>query len=115
MLEVERKIANYQMRGYTKLLGFQSHETCIAEMDAADIFIHPSVTAANGDSEGGAPTTILEAQACGLPVLSTTHADIPNVVVPGGSALLTPERDVDALSVNLLTLINDQEGQTRKN
>lgn len=109
MREVKTKISQYQMQGYTQLLGFQSHETMIAEMDAADIFIHPSVMAVNGESEGGAPTTILEAQACGLPVLSTTHADIPNVVVPGNSALLAAERDVDTLCGNLLTLLNDQE------
>ena len=78
-------------------------------MDSADIFIHPSVTAESGDSEGGAPTTILEAQACGLPILSTTHADIPNVVVPEKSALLSPERDTDSLEKNLITLLNEQE------
>ena len=81
----------------------------IEEMDAADIFIHPSVTAANGDSEGGAPTTILEAQVCGLPVVSTTHADIPSIVVPGESAMLAPERDVVTLGNYLCTLLSEPE------
>ena len=97
------------MGAYTKLLGFQQHENMIKEMDKSDIFISPSVTAANGDSEGGAPTTILEAQACGLPVLSTYHADIPNIVIPEKSALLAPERDAETLSNNLMTLLNEQE------
>lgn len=107
--QVERTIDLYQMRAYTKLLGFQTHQCMIREMDAADIFIHPSVTAKNGDSEGGAPTTILEAQACGLPVLSTTHADIPNVVVPGKSALLASERDTETLSNHLCSLLSEPE------
>jgi len=107
--QVEQLIDRYQMHAYTKLLGFLSHQSMIDEMDAADIFIHPSVTAANGDSEGGAPTTILEAQACGMPVLSTYHADIPSVVAPGKSALLAPERDIDSLAQNLMTLLSNQE------
>jgi colanic acid/amylovoran biosynthesis glycosyltransferase len=107
--QVEQTLDQYHMRSYTVPLGFQSHQCMIEEMDAADIFIHPSVTAANGDSEGGAPTTILEAQACGLPVLSTMHADIPNVVVPGESALLAPERDAETLSDHLCTLLGEPE------
>jgi colanic acid/amylovoran biosynthesis glycosyltransferase len=107
--QVERAIERYQMGSYTVLVGFQSHRRLIEEMDRADIFIHPSVTAADGDSEGGAPTTILEAQACGLPIVSTMHADIPSVVVPGQSALLAPERDADTLSRHLCALLRAPE------
>ena len=107
--EIDYTINKRGMHNYTKLLGFISHQQMIAEMNAADIFIHPSITAKDGDSEGGAPTVILEAQTCGLPILSTYHADIPNVVLPGESALLSPERNVDALYNNLVTLIEDQE------
>jgi colanic acid/amylovoran biosynthesis glycosyltransferase len=107
--QIEEKIGRHQMTSYTTLLGFQSHQRMIEEMDAADIFIHPSVTAANGDSEGGAPTTILEAQVCGLPVVSTTHADIPSIVVPGESAMLAPERDVATLGDYLCTLLSEPE------
>jgi len=39
----------------------------------------------------------MEAQATGMPTVSTFHADTPEVVVPGESALLSPERDVDGL------------------
>jgi colanic acid/amylovoran biosynthesis glycosyltransferase len=107
--QIKQMLDRCQMGSYTILLGLQSHQRTIEEMDSADIFISHSVTAADGDSEGGAPTTILEAQACGLPVLSTMHADIPNVVVPGESALLAPERDVETLADNLLTLLSEPE------
>jgi colanic acid/amylovoran biosynthesis glycosyltransferase len=99
----------YQMRGYTRLLGYQPHERMIAEMQAADIFVSPSVTGPDGDSEGGAPTTLLEAQACGLPIVSSYHADIPHVVVPGESALLAPERAVEVLAEHLCTLLGAPE------
>jgi colanic acid/amylovoran biosynthesis glycosyltransferase len=111
--QIEQTIRRHSMDKYTRLLGFQYHERVIAEMNKADILLAPSVTARNGDSEGGAPTTILEAQACGLPILSTTHADIPNVVIPGESALLAPERDGETLGNILLELINHSEKWAR--
>lgn len=79
-------------------LGYLEPEQLIQEMLKADFFLQPSLTAADGDTEGGAPVTLLEAQATGLPVVATTHADIPEVTRPGESALLVPENDVHALA-----------------
>ena len=59
----------------------------------------------NDDAEGGAPVAILEAQATGLPVISSYHADIPEVVVDGESALLAPEKDVGMLAKHLEYLV----------
>lgn len=107
--KIVKFIEQNRMASYVKLLGFLPYEQYLQEMQKADIFVHPSVTAADGDSEGGAPTTILEAQMMGIPVLSTYHADIPNVVVPGESALLSPERDSDGLRQNLARLLEGQD------
>ncbi|MFH1175868.1 MAG: glycosyltransferase [Acidobacteriota bacterium] len=107
--DIERQIISSKMKRIVQLLGFLDHREYLAEMERADIFLQPSATAADGDSEGGAPTTILEAQALGLPVVATRHADIPNVVAPGESALLGPEHDVDALADNILVLLQHQE------
>jgi len=62
------------------------------------------VHAADGDSEGGTPVSIIEASASGLPILSTTHCDIPEVVLDGESGYLVPERDSDALAERLIHL-----------
>ena len=98
--------------GFTKeiiWLGVQPYRKVIEELQRCDILVQPSVTAENGDSEGGAPTIILEAQACGVPVISTTHADIPYITCPNESALLSPERDVDLLTENMWHLFNNSE------
>lgn len=89
-----------------RLLGHLSHQCFLQEMEKGDLFIQPSITTANGATEGGAPTTILEAQALGMPILSTYHCDIPNVTVPGQSALLVPEKDSKALAQALRTLVD---------
>jgi colanic acid/amylovoran biosynthesis glycosyltransferase len=90
-----------------RMLGFLDHARYLEEMQRGDLFVHPSVVDDAGHHEGGAPTTILEAQALGMPVVSTLHCDIPNVTRPGESALLVPERDSEALTRALTALLDD--------
>lgn len=66
-----------------------------------DVFIQPSCYAADRDCEGGAPVVLLDAQATGMPVLSTTHCDIPAEVVHGKTGLLSPEKEVELLASHI--------------
>jgi len=77
-------------------------------------FIHPSRHSETGDSEGGAPIVLLDAQATGMPVLSTTHCDIPGEVLDGRTGLLVPENDWSALagSIARLYAMDDDEYQS---
>jgi len=50
-----------------------------------------------------------EAMAMGLPVVSTWHGGIPEIVQDGVSGFLVPERDVDALVEKLQYLIDHPE------
>jgi glycosyltransferase involved in cell wall biosynthesis len=77
-------------------------------MRTARIFCVPSVTAANGDSEG-LPTVLAEALAMGLPVVSTTHGGIPEIVLEETTGLLTPERDYAAMADALCRLLGDED------
>ena len=81
-------------------------------LQQADIFLLPSVTASDGDTEG-APVSLMEAQACGLPVVSTLHAGIPEIVVDGESGILVAEHDVDQTTAALITLSRDPNLRTR--
>jgi len=77
----------------------------------ADVCLQPSRTAADGDSEGGAPTVILEAQALGIPVVATQHADIP-FVVPRPHELV-PEHDVESLTQALVAVACESDAERR--
>ena len=103
--QIESLIAEFGISDSVTLLGYQPHDVFLSEVANAHIFMLPSITAQNGDTEGGAPVAILEAQATGLPVISSYHADIPEVVVDGKSALLAPERDVETLAKHLEYLV----------
>lgn len=102
--EIERQIDKLDVRESISMLGYIDFARYLKAADEAHIFMAPSVTAEDGDTEGGAPTVLLEMQAGGLPVLSTYHADIPEVVIHEQSGFLVPERDSDALAERLVFL-----------
>ena len=84
-------------------LGSQPHEAVRQEMQQARALVQHSITAADGDSEG-TPVSILEAGAAGLPVVSTRHAGIPDVVVEGKTGLLVDEDRTDEMAQHILAL-----------
>ena len=108
--EKEKILALLERLGDTvKWVGFQSYAEYRAALYDHHIFLSPSVTGDDGDSEGGAPVSLIEAQATGMPIVSTRHADIPEIVLDGKSGLLSPENDLDALTWNLERLVADPD------
>jgi len=93
----------------TRLLGYIPARVLREESYRHHLFLSPSKKAADGDAEGGAPVTILEMAATGLPVVSTRHCDIPSIVKDGVTGLLADEGDVSALSDHVVTLARDPE------
>lgn len=89
----------------TRMSGFVDHDALRAIAREHDVFVSPSITAADGDTEGGAPVAIIEMMATGMPVVSTWHCDIPFVVGPQGSRFLAAERDADDLERCLRALL----------
>jgi colanic acid/amylovoran biosynthesis glycosyltransferase len=87
-------------------LGKLPSEGVHAMLQRSHILVAPSRTAEDGDQEG-IPNVLKEAMACGLPVLSTLHSGIPELVDDGISGYLVPEADPVALSQRLLDLIDD--------
>lgn len=104
--KMNKAIDQYNLRKYINFKGYCDHPTLIQAATEHDVFISPSVTAENGDSEGGAPVTIIEMAAAGLPILSTTHCDIPFVLADKNRKLLVPERDSDSLLNIMLWLVD---------
>ena len=74
-----------------------------------DVFMAPSVKAGNGDDEGGAPVTIIEASASGLPVIGSKHCDIPEIVIDEDTGLLTEEKNIVGLTEHIFRLNKDMQ------
>lgn len=102
-------IKRYEMKDIVRLMGFQPFDILMKEAYQHHLFLSPSVTAVDGDTEGGAPISIIEMLASGMPVISSFHCDIPGVVIHTKSGLLAPERDAESIANNLLWMIEHQE------
>ena len=106
--ELQQLIQKLNITDKVKLLGSKNQQEIIEILDKSHIFIAPCVTGFDGNQD--APVnTLKEAMAMGLPVISTFHGGIPELVQDGISGFLVPERDVDALTQKLSYLIEHPE------
>jgi colanic acid/amylovoran biosynthesis glycosyltransferase len=108
-LGICKEIANaYGLNGSVTFLGSVSHEKVAEAMRKARAFVLHCITPDSGNREG-TPNVIIEASAIGLPVISTKHAGISDVVVHRETGFLVEERDVDAMAKYMIKLLEDPE------
>lgn len=88
-------------------LGVISAESFRGYLAESLALVQHSITAKDGDAEG-TPLSILEASAAGLPVISTYHAGIPEIIVNDESGLLVEEHDVKGMAENICKIITDR-------
>ena len=98
-LKIEQQVA---------LLGTMAHDKVLERLSMARCYVHPSVTAPDGDMEG-TPVSVLEAMAAGLPVVATRHGGIIDVLDGRRGGLLVDEYDVDATADAMLTYARDPD------
>ena len=104
--DCEALVTGRQVR--CRFLGAQPSTVVQEWMARAKVFCAPSVVAASGDAEGFG-IVFIEAQAMGLPVVSTRSGGIPEAVEDGQTGLLVAENDQQALAEAILKLMrNDQ-------
>lgn len=77
-------------------------------LTVACAYVQHSITALDGDMEG-TPVAVMEASAAGLPVISTRHAGISDVIVDGETGLLVEEHDVVGMSKHMTKILDDKE------
>ncbi|HEU4927002.1 MAG TPA: glycosyltransferase family 4 protein [Vicinamibacterales bacterium] len=97
--QLEHQIRQHHLEKHVILAGFRSDILSLHK--AFDIFVMSSVTEGLG-------TSILDAMACGKPVVGTTAGGIPEVVADGETGLLVPPRDPRALADAITRLLSDR-------
>lgn len=92
-----QQIGALDLENQVRLLGACSQPEIVAAYNQHDLFVLASVVAPNGDRDG-IPVVLMEAGACGLPLISTDVSGIPELVRNGKTGILVPPGDSEALA-----------------
>lgn len=108
LLESCRNLSQYlNLTESIEFGGRAEHQDVVKAMEKSFCFVQHSIEAENGDSEG-APVAIIEASAASLPVISTKHSGIVDIVTDGQTGLLVSEHAVDEMAKHMITLYQDR-------
>ena len=101
---LEKQIIDLQLEQKVTLLGLLNHNSISKWLKAADIFVLPS-------QNEGTPNALLEAMACGLPVIASKVGGIPDLIHDNTEGLLFESGSKDDLKEKLNRLIQDKQLQ----
>jgi colanic acid/amylovoran biosynthesis glycosyltransferase len=104
---LDNLIKNLKIEKNVSILGFMDHKKVVKMLESSDILLAPSVEAEDGDEEG-IPNVIKEAMAVGIPVVSTFHSGIPEIIENGTSGLLAIEKDINEMINKIQFLIENR-------
>lgn len=102
------KVREADLASRVRFLGAQPYKKVLQEAYQHHIFLAPSLTASDGDCEGGAPVAVIEMAATGMPIVSTTHCDIPFVLSKQNAPYLAGERDSIGLCDAIVRLVSSE-------
>ena len=95
------------------LHGAQPHGVVRQMMAGADIFLQHSLLEPDTGAVEGLPVAILEAMACGLPVVATLHGGIPEAVADDATGYLVREGDTQGMADRIVALARSEELRRR--
>lgn len=93
-------VKRYKLEKNVLFRGYVARNTMPDLLGVASVYVLPSL-------KEGMPYALLEAMACGLPVIGSNIPGVNDVIVNGENGLLVPPRDPKALAEAILTLLND--------
>jgi glycosyltransferase involved in cell wall biosynthesis len=108
--EIEEFIKSNQLETNVNLLGRKSHKQVLEHLYTVDAFVLNSKTSISGDKEG-TPTVLVEAQAAGLPCLSTFHSGIPEIIPEQNHRFLAEEGNIEQMASKFRKILMASEDE----
>ena len=103
--KAKKLVGELNIYEYVSFKGKLNQTEIIKELDVADIFVHHSITSKKRDQEG-IPNAIAEAMAMEMPILTTFHSGIPELVTHGINGYLCKENDINNYSDQMNQIYN---------
>jgi len=99
-------VKKLMLNNVVNFTGALPHLEVATLLSGARAFVLHSVTSAKGDKEG-APVSIMEAAASGLPVISTRHTGIMDIIIENETGFLSQENDIETMANNMIRLVHN--------
>jgi glycosyltransferase involved in cell wall biosynthesis len=103
---MEKRIEELRISDCVSLIGAVEPAEMHKWMQASDLFVLPTY-------HEGMPNVVMEAMACGLPVISTTVGGLPEAVGSSGGALLIEPKNIEQLTGTMAGLAGDRARRER--
>ena len=100
--ELEELISELKLDNRVRLMGTIPHEQIAGFLNQADVFVLPSLSEGLG-------IAIIEAMACGIPVIGTNVDGIPDIIKDNDNGVLVPPGDAEALAGAIDKLLQNEE------
>jgi glycosyltransferase involved in cell wall biosynthesis len=110
--ELRRIVRNGGIADRVDFRGAVPHDEVARVLARTDVMMCPSVVTRTHDRDSGI-VVAKEGSACEVPVIGTYHGGIPSIIDDGETGFLVPERNVDALTDALRTLLTDADLRRR--
>jgi glycosyltransferase involved in cell wall biosynthesis len=110
--ELVEAVTRLELTDDVTFAGARTQRELHAMLKQAHVFALTPCVTDDGDRDG-VPNALLEAMACGLPVVTTAVAGIPEVVIHDQNGMLAEPRDVPAIAEHLGALLTDARGRQR--
>jgi colanic acid/amylovoran biosynthesis glycosyltransferase len=111
--DLEGRARALGLEGRVTFRGAMTESQILGELASTDLFVLPSIVARSGQMEG-LPVALIEAMACGVPVVSTALSGTPELVRPGVTGVLVPPGDARALAAALRSVLDDPEAAAQR-
>jgi colanic acid/amylovoran biosynthesis glycosyltransferase len=105
-------VRGWKLDDRIRLAGALAQQEIVERYHRAHVLVLPCVVGQDGNRDG-LPVSIVEALACGVPVISTPVTGIPEVVRDGINGCLVPEGDPRALADAIETLMRHPQLRQR--
>lgn len=105
-LRIQKMVNDLKLESFVDFVGHVNRQQVKSLLEESHCAILHSITTSDGDQEG-IPNALMEAMAMEMPVISTYHSGIPELVKENECTILVEERDIDSYVNAIIRIRNN--------